>query len=101
MREIPEGNYNHDWIMNNPIPAQCVKCKRHFIDGDVIRIFDGEKTVARICNDAIRAPSLENCLCFYCNGKLRPLDKKSYEARLMDLHSHLEVSVRNYQPRLF
>lgn len=36
-----------------PIPAKCSKCKRVFLG-----------------KDAIRAPSLDNCCCWYCWGKL-------------------------------
>jgi hypothetical protein len=38
-----------------PLPAKCSKCRRVFVG-----------------RDAIRAPSLDNCSCFYCWGKLKP-----------------------------
>lgn len=38
-----------------PLPAKCSKCGRVFVG-----------------RDAIRAPSLENCSCWYCWGKLKP-----------------------------
>lgn len=38
-----------------PIPAKCSKCRRVFVG-----------------RDAIRAPSLDNCSCWYCWGKLVP-----------------------------
>lgn len=65
---IPVGNYDHDFIMSNPIPAQCEKCKRHFIDGEIVKVWDYAKNEPKtiVCNEAIRAPSLINCFCFYC-----------------------------------
>jgi hypothetical protein len=46
-----------------PIPAKCSKCKRVFLG-----------------RDAIRAPSLACCSCFYCHGKLIPHpDHKDFE----------------------
>jgi predicted Zn-ribbon and HTH transcriptional regulator len=41
-----------------PIPAKCAKCKRNWLG-----------------RDAIRAPSLDNCRCFYCGGQLKPHPK--------------------------
>jgi predicted Zn-ribbon and HTH transcriptional regulator len=38
-----------------PIPAKCTKCKRNWTG-----------------KDAIRAPSLKICRCFYCDGELIP-----------------------------
>lgn len=101
-KQVLQGNYDHDFIMNNPIPAQCVKCQRHFIDGELFRWFDGEKVREKICNDAIRAPQLENCRCFYCGGTLRPLDAESYRKRQAEIHKYF-IPAENtvYQPPLF
>lgn len=87
--------------MENPIPAQCVKCRRHFIDGEIFRWHDGERVRERVCNDAIRSPELENCRCFYCNGELRPLDTKAYAARQQELPKHFIPSPGDRQPGLF
>lgn len=38
-----------------PLPAKCSKCRRTFVG-----------------RDAIRAPTLANCSCWYCWGKLVP-----------------------------
>lgn len=57
MTEEPES-YEQSEIV--PIPAICTnKYRRHeWIDGNG--------------NGAIRAPSLRNCLCFYCGKPLKP-----------------------------
>lgn len=100
--EIPEGKYDHKFIMDNPIPAQCVKCKRTFIDGELFRWHDGVQMRETICNDAIRAPTLANCLCFYCNGKLKPLDPESYKKRMAELPKYFIPAKRTiFQPPLF
>ena len=103
MENIPEGSYDREFIMNNPIPARCAKCRRHFIDGDVFRWVDGDGTVReKICNDAIRAPLLEQCRCFYCGGNLRPLDEKSYQQRLAELPKYFNPAIpKFFQPPLF
>lgn len=77
-REIAEQDdygveYDSSFILSNPIPAYCKKCKRRFEDGPQWK-------------DAIRSPSLENCRCFYCGGHLRPIDKAAYAERLRCLH---------------
>jgi hypothetical protein len=64
--------YDGDFIRNNPIPACCLKCKRRF---------EGR--------DAIGAPTLEMCRCFYCGGNLRPIDKKAYAQRLIELPKYI------------
>ena len=104
MRAIPEGEYDHDFIMGNPIPARCVKCRRHFIDGETITVWDYSKCLAKeiVCRDAIRAPQLENCRCFWCGGNLRPLDPESYRRRQKELPKHfIPGSGEIYQPPLF
>lgn len=101
-KSLPPGNYDHDYIMNNPIPAQCVGCQRRFIDGELFRWFDGEKMREKVCNEAIRAPELENCFCFYCNGKLRPLDPEAYRKRQAEIQKYFIPSDgETYQPPLF
>jgi len=40
-----------------PIPAQCLQCKRRFVGGD-----------------AIRSPGLTQCRCFFCGGKLKQIE---------------------------
>lgn len=71
--EEPDGvSYDSAFILNNPIPAGCAKCNYRWIGPD-----------------AIRAPSLENCSCFYCGGRLVPLDKEGYKRRLETLHLHV------------
>lgn len=70
--------YDHDYIMENPIPAKCSKCKKPFVDGpqSVVRMVKGKLVEkALYCRDAIRAPSLSNCRCFYCGGQLVALEK--------------------------
>jgi hypothetical protein len=42
-----------------------------------------------IANDAIRAPTLANVRCFYCGGKMLPLDKEAYSERLRKLHLYV------------
>lgn len=102
MTKILEGNYDHDFIMNNPIPAVCAKCRRKFVDGEIVRCFDGTQVKEIVCNDAIRAPQLENCLCFYCGGKLLPLDADGYRRRQAELPKYFIPSRgKTYQPPLF
>jgi hypothetical protein len=79
-----EGEYDEKFIMDNPIPAKCKKCKREFVDD------------ARF-KEAIRAPLLESCRCFYCSGKLAPLDPAAYRAGLEAMKNHRQA----YQPGLF
>jgi hypothetical protein len=87
-----DGSYNREFILNNPIPAQCVKCGYKWIDGQLVRwVTPKGETRSRVCRDAIRAPTLENVWCFWCQGKLRPLDKEAYAARLRTLHLHKET----------
>ena len=50
--------YDLAYIIANGIPARCPQCKR---------TFEGR--------DAIHAPSLTNCHCFYCSAPLRPLQR--------------------------
>lgn len=71
--EEPDGvSYDLAFILNNPIPAKCAKCNYQWAG-----------------RDAIRAPSLKNCSCFYCGGRLVPLDKEGYKRRLETLHLHV------------
>lgn len=87
-----DGSYDHDFIVNNPIPARCKKCKRQFVDGEVVKFADYEgKVRQKVCNEAIRAPTLSNCRCFYCWGELVPLDKKAYAERLTTLHLYRQA----------
>lgn len=53
-------SYDLSYILDNPIPARCKKCKRIFVEGS-----DG----------AIHAPALSGCRCFYCSGELMPLER--------------------------
>ena len=79
-----DGEYDEKFILENPIPARCKKCKREFVDD------------ARF-KEAIRAPLLEACRCFYCCGELAPLDRAAYRERLAVLKNHRLA----YQPVLF
>lgn len=53
---MKEEDWTEEYVLSNPIPARCTKCKRFWIEGNG--------------NGAIVAPSLDNCACFYCHGKL-------------------------------
>ena len=53
MTETEDYEYARDEIV--PLPAKCGKCGRNWVG-----------------RDAIRAPSLRQCRCFYCGGKLLP-----------------------------
>jgi hypothetical protein len=65
--------YDRNFIKSNPISARCVgKCKRRF---------EGK--------DGIHAPTLDNCACFYCGGKMKPIDAKAYAQRLAGLPKHI------------
>jgi hypothetical protein len=66
--------YDLDYILNNPIPARCTQQKHWGCKGR------GER---------IRAPSLENVRCFWCGGKLVPVDKKAYQERVANLWQHV------------
>lgn len=62
-----------------PIPAKCRKCGYDWIDAvrppcaNVIRLFPHLRNdPPRMVRDAIRAPSLEMCRCFWCGGRLKP-----------------------------
>ena len=74
--------YDHDFIMDNPILATC----RH-----------GHQ-------EPIHAPNLVNVRCFWCRGELHPVDKERYQARLATLWQHVARSVvydihqRHYDP---
>ena len=100
---LPEGSYDEQFILENPIPAQCRKCGEKFEDGIIIKVYDSvrQKVVEKICNEAIRAPQLENCRCFYCGGKLLPLDSVSYQNRQKTILEYLQNSDQNCQPALF
>lgn len=69
--------YHAAFIINNPIPARCTKCKRRFEDGPKYK-------------EAIPAPTLNNVVCFYCGGRLIPLDLLSYGERLRELPLHIK-----------
>lgn len=70
--------YQLSFILDNPIPAECVRCGYQWVDSDKYK-------------DAIRAPSLDNCACFFCWSGLRPLDEAAYEERLATLHLYRET----------
>ncbi len=78
--DVEGVEYEAEWIINNPIPAICKKCGQRWEDGPHAK-----------SNGAIRAPSLDNCRCFYCGGRLRPLDPMSYAERLRELPFHVHV----------
>lgn len=59
--------YDLAFIRNNPIQSVCIKCKKL---------------------EPINAPSLENVNCFWCWGKLMPVDLKAYRLRVADLWRH-------------
>lgn len=60
--------YDAEFIKSNPILSICRKCKRR---------------------EPINAPTLKQCLCFWCGGSLGPVDILSYRLRLDTLDSHL------------
>lgn len=71
-REVPWGfSYGRDFILENPIAALCSGC--------------GYRWTGR---DAIRAPSLRGCSCFWCRGEMVALDAEAYAERLRTLHLH-------------
>lgn len=62
-----------------PIPARCEKCGYDWIDGiktvsrQIMKLFPLRADPGPImCRDAIRAPSLRGCRCFWCGGRLLP-----------------------------
>ena len=67
-----DAEYDLDYIVNNPIPATCAR-----------------KT--RMCRpvEHIRAPSLDNVRCFWCNSELKPVDPKAYRDRIANLWRHI------------
>lgn len=71
--------YSESYIMANPIPARCKKCGHKWIDGEVQKVVKYKNgmpySTTIIANDAIRAPALSGCRCFYCGGGLGPLEK--------------------------
>lgn len=77
--DIEGREYGLEYIKANPIPAKCKKCGHKWIDGEpftITRIRNGKPVVTHhIANDAIRAPSLSQCRCFYCGGELGPLER--------------------------
>lgn len=71
-RAVPWGHsYESEFILGNPMEAGCEKC--------------GYLWVGR---DAIRAPTLRNCSCFWCHGRLIALNLEAYGARLRLLQQH-------------
>lgn len=118
-------DYDHEYIMANPIPARCKKCKRTFTDGKTERVVYFRKirrnVMKRVCingkwerkqveiedftpaektivsNDAIRAPALSGCRCFYCHGELGPLEKGG---PVTVEQVEQQESMRKNQPRL-
>ncbi|MCE9564608.1 MAG: hypothetical protein K8U57_21450 [Planctomycetes bacterium] len=67
-----ECEYDLGFIMSSPIAAKCV----------------GRKW--RECRDveSIRAPRLDNVRCFYCGGKMQPVNAKAYQERVDNLWQH-------------
>jgi hypothetical protein len=64
-------SYEREFILGNPIAARCVRCAYFWTE-----------------RDAIRAPSLRGCSCFWCHGELVALDAEAYAERLRTLHLH-------------
>jgi hypothetical protein len=64
-------SYEREFILGNPIAARCVRCAYFWAE-----------------RDAIRAPSLRGCSCFWCHGELVALDAEAYAERLRTLHLH-------------
>ena len=79
-----DGEYDEKFILASPIPAECRKCRAKWIDEGKFK-------------DAIRAPTLDGCRCFYCGGNLKPLDRTAYNLRLKELPKDRKA----YQPDLF
>jgi hypothetical protein len=79
--EADEGvEYDYQWIRDNPIPAFCVRGgSRH------CRQTQGSQT-----SEHIHAPALENVRCFWCGGRMRPLNPVAYQARLKTLWQHVK-----------
>ena len=70
-RPPPVGDdfeYDLDFILKNPIQSICLKCKR---------------------KEPINAPELDNVRCFWCGGKLAPVDLKAYRNRVANLWRHV------------
>jgi hypothetical protein len=53
--EVEEEEYTVEEVTEAAIPAKCPKCKRNFIG-----------------KNAIRAPALDCCCCWYCKTRLVP-----------------------------
>jgi hypothetical protein len=70
--QVKDGEYDLTFIIKNPIPSICKNCKYKWVG-----------------RDAITAPSLYNCICFWCKGPLIPLDFEEYRARLAVLHFYI------------
>lgn len=62
--------YDHAYIVANPIDTRCVRCKRR---------------------EPINAPSLANVRCFWCGAGLQPMDRVAYDDRLKNLWKHAVV----------
>lgn len=79
MNSSNEFEYSVEYITKNAIPAKCKKCCREFTNGQQVQVigFGNGHIIERnvTCNEAISAPSLADCRCFYCWGELGPLRK--------------------------
>ena len=65
--------YDLDYIVNNPILAKCTDGKSPYCKGEA----------------NINAPQLDNVRCFWCGGKLKPIDHKVYRERIANLWQHV------------
>ena len=67
--------YDHAFIVNNPILALCLQ---------------GKSPYCRHKPEQIHAPQLENVRCFWCGGKMRPMHPQQYQERLQTLWQHVK-----------
>lgn len=72
--ELDGIEYELDFIVDNPIATSCLKCKR---------------------KEPINAPQLENVRCFWCEGKLMPVDLRAYRDRISNLWRHVAGGPRS------
>jgi hypothetical protein len=79
--EADEGTeYDHEWIRKNPIPAFCARGGSRYC----------RQTQHAQTSERIHAPALENVRCFWCGGRMRPLNPVAYQARLKTLWQHVK-----------
>ncbi|HYE72616.1 MAG TPA: hypothetical protein VEF04_04760 [Blastocatellia bacterium] len=79
-------DYTAEYVYANPIPARCKKCGSLWVDGNG--------------NGAIRSPSLVNCACFYCHGKLVEIETGDMEAGQFRFKKLIPLQPTE-QPKLF